>query len=155
MIIALLMIASDFIGDESAPFIVLSGLALYLASFSLGVGPLTWIIPNEIFPTTIRARAVSISIVSNRVTATIVSSSMLSLAKALTWAGYFAFLATICSLILAFFFVYLPETKGMALEDMAHYFAEVTSGRSRRRRVDDDDYTTSLRYSEAEIEILT
>lgn len=43
MIIALLMIASDFIGDESAPLLVLTGLAIYLASLSLGVGPLAWV----------------------------------------------------------------------------------------------------------------
>jgi len=43
MIIALLMIASDFIGDDSAPLLVISGLAVYLASFSLGVGPLAWV----------------------------------------------------------------------------------------------------------------
>eukprot|EP00562_Extubocellulus_spinifer_P029283 CAMPEP_0178717316 /NCGR_PEP_ID=MMETSP0699-20121125/21838_1 /TAXON_ID=265572 /ORGANISM="Extubocellulus spinifer, Strain CCMP396" /LENGTH=326 /DNA_ID=CAMNT_0020367101 /DNA_START=72 /DNA_END=1053 /DNA_ORIENTATION=- len=57
--------------------------------------------------------------------------------------------------ILLFFYTYLPETKGKALEDMAMYFAEVTSRRSRLRRDETGDYTSSFRHSESGIEILT
>ena len=131
-IFSLLLIASVFGGDSDNSKVVLFGLALYLAFFSLGLGPLAWILPNEIFPTAIRARAVSLSVFMNRLTAAVVSSTMLTLADLLGWFGYFLFLATVCLLILAFFFVYLPETKGMRLEDIAHFMEEITAPKNNR-----------------------
>lgn len=39
-------------------------------------------------------------------------------------------MSVVCLVILAWMFVYLPETKGRALEDMSQYFAEITGDRS-------------------------
>ena len=66
----------------------------------------------------------------NRVTATIMSSTFLSVANAMSWAGFFILLAVICLIILGWVYVYLPETKGRPLEDMSQYFAEITGDRS-------------------------
>lgn len=66
----------------------------------------------------------------NRATATIMSSTFLSVANAMSWAGFFAMLAVICLIILGWVYVYLPETKGRPLEDMSQYFAEITGDRS-------------------------
>ena len=152
-IFSLSLIASVFGGGSDNSKVVLFGLALYLASFSLGLGPLAWIIPNEIFPTAIRAKAVSLSVFMNRLAAAVVSSTMLSLADLLGWFGYFVFLATVCSLILAFFYVYLPETKGMRLEDVAHYIEEITAPKSTTSKP--DDQTAFLSQDSSGIEIIT
>ena len=89
----------------------------------------------------------------NRLTAAVVSSTMLSLADLLGWFGYFVFLATVCSLILAFFYTYLPETKGMRLEDVAHYFEEITAPKSRSTKP--EDQTTFLSHENSSgIEII-
>ena len=66
----------------------------------------------------------------NRVTATIMSSTFLSVANAMSWSGFFILLAIVCLLILAWMYVYLPETKGRPLEDMSQFFAEITGDRS-------------------------
>ena len=66
----------------------------------------------------------------NRATATIVSSTFLSVAKAMTFAGFFIMLSLVCIIILVWMYVYLPETKGRSLEDMAQYFGEITGDRS-------------------------
>lgn len=66
----------------------------------------------------------------NRVTATIMSSTFLSVANAISWSGFFILLAIVCLIILGWMYVYLPETKGRALEDMSQYFAEITGDRS-------------------------
>ena len=155
-IFSLSLIASVFGGDSDNSKIVLFGLALYLASFSLGLGPLAWIIPNEIFPTAIRARAVSLSVFANRFAAAVVSSTMLTLADFLGWFGYFVFLATVCSLILAFFFVYLPETKGMRLEDVAHYMEEITAPKNTGNDAAAEDQKTFLSHRNSSgIEIIS
>ena len=66
----------------------------------------------------------------NRATATIVSSTFLSVAKAMTFAGFFIMLSLVCIIILIWMYVYLPETKGQSLEDMTRYFGEITGDRS-------------------------
>ena len=66
----------------------------------------------------------------NRATATIMTSTFLTVANAMSWSGFFILLAIVCLLILAWMYVYLPETKGRPLEDMSQFFAEITGDRS-------------------------
>lgn len=66
----------------------------------------------------------------NRITATIMASSFLSLAELLTWPGFFFALALICLVSAIFLYKYLPETKGKSLEEMSSYFASITGDRS-------------------------
>ena len=72
----------------------------------------------------------SYSTFMNRVTATIMSSTFLSVANAMSWAGFFIMMSIVCLVILLWLYIYLPETKGRALEDMSQYFAEITGDRS-------------------------
>ena len=88
------------------------------------------LIPAEVFPTCIRAKAMSVATFCNRVTATLMASTFLSTANAISYAGFFFLLAVICVIFSAFFYFVLPETKGRSLEDMSLYFAEITGDRS-------------------------
>lgn len=106
------------------------GLACFLAFFSSGLGPGNWVVVSEIFALSIRAKAMSVAILPNRMTATIMASSFLSLSELLTWPGFFLVLAGICLFGAGFLYIYLPETKGKTLEEMAVYFAELTGDRS-------------------------
>lgn len=91
---------------------------------------LSTVVVSEIFSTSIRAKAMSVAVLPNRITATIFASTFLSVAKALTWPGFFLFLAGICVASTFFLYKYLPETKGKTLEEMAVFFAQVTGDRS-------------------------
>lgn len=73
---------------------------------------------------------VTFSTFMNRVTATIVLSTFLSVANAITWMGYFVMMSIVCLIICGWMFIYVPETKGRPLEDMSAYFAEITGDRS-------------------------
>ena len=107
-----------------------AGLALYLAFFSTGVGPGSWLIPSEVFSVSIRAKAMSVATTMNRATATLMSSTFLSTAHAMGFGAFFCLLGIICVIVLVFLYTYLPETKGRSLEDMSIYFAEITGDRS-------------------------
>jgi sugar porter (SP) family MFS transporter len=125
MTISLITMAAIFFhANGGNQTVVVASLALYLAFFSIGLGPLGWIMPPEIFSTTLRSRAVGLTTFANRLTATVMTSTMLSIADTITWGGYFGLLATICGIILIMSFFHLPETKGRRLEDMTNYFAE-------------------------------
>jgi hypothetical protein len=125
------MISFTFLGnkDKGTVFSVL-GLALYMCSFSIGMGPGAWLIPSEVFASSIRAKSMSVATFFNRITATLMASTFLSTANAIGWAGFFLMLAAISSLVAAFIFFFLPETKGRSLEDMSIYFAEITNDSS-------------------------
>ena len=130
MSVSLFLVSFAFIGGASSEAFAVFGLALYLAFFSVGMGPGAWLIPSEVFSTMIRAKAMSVATFMNRVTATIMSSTFLTVANAMSWAGFFIMMSLVCLLILAWMYIYLPETKGRALEDMSQYFAEITGDRS-------------------------
>ncbi|KAF4624043.1 hypothetical protein G7Y89_g14132 [Cudoniella acicularis] len=94
---------------------------LYNFSFSATCGPLSWIIPAEIFDTKTRSKGVSI--------ATMVSFAFNTLIgqitdTAMTNLGYkYYFLFIICNFTNAlFFYLILPETKGLPLEEMNYLF---------------------------------
>ena len=111
MSIALFMVSFTFIGDGNQTIGILA-IAMYLGFFSVGMGPGAWLIPSEVFSTTIRAKAMSLATFSNRMVATLVTSTFLSVANLISYAALFALLGVVCLLILMFFYIYLPETKG-------------------------------------------
>jgi MFS family permease len=94
------------------------------------MGPGAWLIPSEIFATSIRAKAMSIATFFNRIIATLMASTFLSTANAIGWGGFFIMLAAISLVVFVFIFFLLPETKGRSLEDMSLYFAEITNDNS-------------------------
>jgi len=114
------------LGDKGIPQLALLMLVMYMASFSLGMGPGAWLVASEIFPTAMRSKGMSLATVCNRAVATLMASTVLSLAKALTWAGYFCVLALINLAVFAFERRYLPETKGKTLEELASHFAQLS-----------------------------
>lgn len=122
---ACILTSFSFIGENQSTFAIV-GLCLYLSFFSVGMGPVAWLIPSEIFPTSIRAKAMSIATFSNRIVATLMASTFLSTTNAIGWAPFFIMLAAVCVVVFAFVFFLLPETKGRSLEDMSVYFAEIT-----------------------------
>lgn len=141
MIVALLMISLSFhhttTNDDDEQenqnenqnknaVVIITGLSIYLASFSLGMGPGAWLIPSEIFTLSIRGKAMSVATFFNRGAGALMSSTFLTIADKITYSGFFLLLAFINILILVFIYLYVPETKGKALEDMAEYFAEIT-----------------------------
>ena len=131
MAVALFILSVSFFSSEdSNAFISVFALAMYLAFFSLGMGPGAWLIPSEVFSTTIRAKAMSVATFMNRVMGTLLNSTMLSVSSALSFGGYFLMLCIVCGIVALFFHLLLPETKGRSLEDMSMYFAEITGDQS-------------------------
>jgi len=127
MAVALLIISIGFlVNSRLSGGATIFGLAVYLAFFSIGMGPGAWLVPSEIFPTSVRGKAMSVATLCNRACATLMSSTFLSTAGALGWGGFFLMLSIICLTVLVFLRTYLPETKGRSLEDMSVYFAEIT-----------------------------
>ena len=94
--------------------------------YGLGLGPGGWLIPSEIFATSIRAKGMSVATFMNRAVATLMVATFLIIEQTLTWPIFVMILAGVTAFTLVMLYIYLPETKGRTLEDMSLYFAEIT-----------------------------
>ena len=130
MSIALLIHSMNWMAQPPNVGFAIFTVCLYFMTYSIGVGPGTWLITSEVFATSIRAKAMSIATFLNRVIATIVTSTFLNVADAMTWAGFFFIQTLVCLVVAIFFFIYVPEFKGRPLEDSSLYFAEITGDRT-------------------------
>jgi sugar porter (SP) family MFS transporter len=96
--------------------IALVAANLFVVSFGASWGPVVWVLLGEMFPTRIRARALGIAAAAQWIANFIVTISfppLASVSLVLTY-GLYALFA-----LLSFLFVmrFIPETKGMSLED--------------------------------------
>ena len=93
-----------------------------VAFFSVGIGPICWVVSSEIFPLKLRAQASAIGSVGSRVSSGIIAMSFLSVNHAITVGGTFLVFAAISALSVAFVYKYVPETKGKSLEQIELLF---------------------------------
>lgn len=128
IIIALLTLSISFtIPPPESSIVAMTGLSLFLASYGIGLGPVAWLLPSEIFATCIRAKGVSLATFINRGMATLMVAGFLTVKNTISWPTFFLILAFVTWLALSLLYCYLPETKGRSLEDMTLYFAEETN----------------------------
>ncbi|KAF2762082.1 general substrate transporter [Pseudovirgaria hyperparasitica] len=108
-------------GNHSAAwgFIVMTWL--YNFSFSLTCGPLSWIIPAEIFDTKTRSKGVSIATMTSFAFNTMIGQVTPIAMANIKYRFYFLFI--ICNFTNAlFFWAFLPETAKRPLEEMHYLF---------------------------------
>ncbi|XP_072978910.1 probable polyol transporter 6 [Typha angustifolia] len=101
----------------------ISTVFLFVAFFSMGLGPITWVYSSEIFPLRLRAQGASMGVAVNRLMNGTISMTFISLYKAITIGGAFFMFAGIAILAWIFFFFCCPETRGRPLEDMEEVFS--------------------------------
>ncbi|CAL9194908.1 unnamed protein product, partial [Musa hybrid cultivar] len=89
-----------------------------VAFFSVGIGPICWVLSSEIFPQRLRAQAVALGTVGNRVSSGLIAMSFLSMCRAITVAGTFFIFSAISAMSVIFINMYVPETKGKSLEQI-------------------------------------
>ncbi|CAI9100324.1 OLC1v1037297C1 [Oldenlandia corymbosa var. corymbosa] len=92
--------------------------------FSIGLGPITWVYTSEIFPIRLRAQGSALAVSVNRVVSGAVSMSFLSVSEKITFGGTFFVLSGVMVIATIFFFFFLPETKGLGLEEIGEIFED-------------------------------
>jgi SP family galactose:H+ symporter-like MFS transporter len=97
---------------------VVSDIVLYLAAFDIGLGPVFWLLISEIYPTTVRAEAMSLATMANWASNFLVASTFLSLVDHLGIRGCFFLFAILCVVGSLFSFRMVPETRGRTLEEI-------------------------------------
>lgn len=95
-----------------------------VAFFSIGMGPVCWVLTSEIFPLRLRAQASALGAVGNRLCSGLVAMSFLSVSRTITVGGTFFIFCAISALSVAFVYKYVPETKGKSLEQIEMMFQD-------------------------------
>ncbi|PHT54688.1 Polyol transporter 5 [Capsicum baccatum] len=118
--------------------LVLSIITTYafVMFFNIGLGPVTWVYSAEIFPLKYRALGAGIGVAVNRLMNATVSMSFLSISNAITTGGAFFMFAGISVIALTFFYFFLPETKGLSLEEMEALFTKGSHSKNPSKEVE-------------------
>lgn len=126
---SLMIIATLFYTGQTSGISIIIMLCVYMACLAFSINAVIWVLIGEIFPTSIRGRAMSIATFANWginfLTAFLFPWYVNEIGMS---AGFFTF-AGMCFLATLFFYKYLPETKGKSLEEIEKCWQsnEVTS----------------------------
>uniref|UniRef100_A0A8D0ERD7 Solute carrier family 2, facilitated glucose transporter member 12 n=1 Tax=Strix occidentalis caurina TaxID=311401 RepID=A0A8D0ERD7_STROC len=102
----------------------LGSLLVYVAAFSIGLGPMSWLVLSEIFPGGIRGRAMALTSSMNWGINLLISLTFLTVTELIGLSSV-CFIYTVMSLAsLAFVIVFIPETKGCSLEQISMELAK-------------------------------
>eukprot|EP00039_Didymoeca_costata_P018965 m.335734 g.335734 ORF g.335734 m.335734 type:complete len:600 (+) comp17665_c0_seq1:229-2028(+) len=105
--------------DPAPPYILVIGLSLFMSGYSMGYGPVCWVLVSEVFPLEIRGLSAGVATFYNRLT----SGLILLLFRGfiipyLTSAGIFYLWAGLSALSIIFTCFVISETKGRSLEEI-------------------------------------
>lgn len=93
----------------------------YAAFFMMSWGPICWVLISEIFPNTIRGKAVAIAVAAQWIFNYLVSSTFPPLYDFSPMVAYGIY-GVVCILAALFVWKLVPETKGKTLEDMTKFW---------------------------------
>ncbi|RDW57516.1 hypothetical protein BP6252_13776 [Coleophoma cylindrospora] len=124
-IIAILVgkFSSDWPSHRPEGWASVAFLLVYMISFGASWGPVPWAMPAEIFPSSLRAKGVSISTCSNWLNNFIIGLITPPLVQN-TGFGAYIFFAVFCLGSFAWTYFCVPETNGKTLEEMDEVFKD-------------------------------
>jgi len=115
--------SSDWAHHTSAGWAGVGFLLLYMVVFGVSWGPVPWAMPSEIFPSSLRAKGVAVSTMSNWINNFIIGLVTPPLIEK-THEGAFFFFAFNSMLSWVFVWFIVPETAYRSLEEMDQVFGD-------------------------------
>ncbi|XP_066309027.1 LOW QUALITY PROTEIN: sugar transport protein MST8-like [Miscanthus floridulus] len=97
-------------------------ICVFVSAFAWSWGPLGWLVPSEIFPLEIRSAAQSAVVVFNMIFTFVIAQIFLMLLCHLKFGLFYFFGAWEIAMTL-FVYFFLPETKGIPIEEMDRIWA--------------------------------
>lgn len=126
IILSLIVLTIAFhvgVNSMTLAWITFFSMVLFVACQAIGTGPACWLIPSEIFPMQVRGLGMGISVAfnwgANVVVAFVFPIVLANWGAAISF-GMFLIIAIIAWL---YFYAYVPETKGVSLEQIEENLA--------------------------------
>ena len=101
------------------PLVSLNGFIIF---FSLGWGPIPWLVLGEIFPDRVKGFASGAAAMTNWFLAFLVTKEFTQVEAAIHNYGTFWLFSGVCLLGVIFVAIFMPETKGKSLEEIQRNF---------------------------------
>ncbi|KAF3490877.1 uncharacterized protein GIQ15_00394 [Arthroderma uncinatum] len=116
-------------GSTAASMCLIVFVCIYIFGFASTWGPGAWVAVGELFPLPIRAKGVALSVASNwlwNCVIAVITPYMVDPEKGNMGAKVFFVWGATCTLSMLFAFFYVPETKGLSLEQVDQMLEETT-----------------------------
>ena len=121
---------------DSLGWLPLTSLIIFIIAFSIGYGPIPWIMMSELFSSDVREVASSLATTANWTVAFAVTISFTSLQNWIHDYGAYWLFAACCLVNLIFCLLMVPETKGKTINEITEMFGRQTS----KHDEEDKDY---------------
>ncbi|XP_058487306.1 solute carrier family 2, facilitated glucose transporter member 10 [Solea solea] len=99
-------------------WVILLCMMAVVSAYSVGFGPMTWLLLSEIFPTAVRGRAFAFTNCFNWAANLLVTFTFLNVVDAIGLSKVFFLYGITAVTAAVFFYFMLPETKGKTLEEI-------------------------------------
>ncbi|KAF5294228.1 hypothetical protein FQA39_LY13476 [Lamprigera yunnana] len=106
------------IDTSSYGWVPLVSFIIYVLGFSLGFGPVPWLMLGEIFTIPVKGVAGSIVTAFHWICTFVVTKTFTDVIEAIGPHGTFWLYGIMCGISLVFVFILVPETKGKSLQDI-------------------------------------
>jgi sugar porter (SP) family MFS transporter len=118
-----------FLTDLPKTVVVMVGFSFFITSFAIGVGGTGWLIQGEVFPTSVRGRAAAIAACVDWLANYALIEAFPAWHNGIGLAWVMVCFAVLCVVAIGFVYRFLPETKGLSVEQTVHVFErEARSG---------------------------
>ncbi|KAH7672778.1 Sugar/inositol transporter protein [Dioscorea alata] len=118
IVLSLFLLGAYYKGLSGLPLVAVGALLLYVGSYQVSFGPISWLMVSEIFPIRTRGRGISLAVLTNFGSNALVTFAFSPLQELLGAGNLFFVFGAIALLSLLFVILYVPETKGLSLEEI-------------------------------------
>jgi len=138
MLVALITLSVTFFFDEhkssddssddlgTSQIVILVAMFTYIGGYQVGFGPISWLMISEVFPLEVRGQAVAFAVQTNFFWNTVVQFSVPVVQDYVGTFPLFCAFTCLCAYSIYFVSKYVPETKGLTLEEIEKFFEEQT-----------------------------
>ncbi|XP_018427589.1 PREDICTED: solute carrier family 2, facilitated glucose transporter member 10 [Nanorana parkeri] len=113
-------------------WITLLSLMAFVSAFSIGFGPMTWLVLSEIYPPEIRGRAFAFCNSLNWAANLLITLTFLDVIESIGLSWTFLLYGLMGAFAIIFIYYFIPETKGRSLEEIDKEFSDKSFFSGRR-----------------------
>jgi len=125
MMITHIIIGLLFKTGVNNPLLYLIFMMIFIAFFAFSYGPVIWTLLSEIYPTSIRGRAMSVATLAIWLGTYLIGQLVPWLFEAIKAEGTFWLFAVMCIPAIMIVWKLVPETKGRTLEEIEQYWLNI------------------------------
>ena len=133
-------------------FTIIFAMLVYIGGYQIGFGPVGWLLVSEIFPLEVRGKAISVAVIANFVSNLFVTFTFPQMLEIVGTSMTFFLFALVDVYAIYFVGAWLPETKGLSLEEIENLFQfhahRPSSSVSSSRGGSDEENSESWRRSQ-------